>query len=63
MSTVNPAPFQEGDFVECEGRFGTVITQILNAETAEWGDVYVNLDEDAKNFAVFDGTKTKHYKL
>lgn len=59
MSTVNPAPFQEGDFVECEGRFGTVITQILVGD--KWTDVYVNLDEDAKNFAVFDGSKTKHY--
>ena len=61
MSTVNPAPFQLGDFVECEGRFGYVITQILVGNI--WTDVYVNLDEDAKNFAVFDGSKTKHYKL
>ena len=56
MSTVNPAPFQRGDFVECKGQFGYVITQIL--VDGKWGDVYVNLDEDAKNFAIFDGSKT-----
>ena len=56
MSTVNPAPFQRGDFVECEGRFGYVITQILVGD--KWTDVYVNLNNEAKSFAVFDGSKT-----
>jgi len=56
MSTVNPAPFQRGDFVECEGKFGYVITQIL--VDGKWTDVYVNLDNDAKTFAVFKANKT-----
>jgi len=56
MSTVNPAPFQLGDWVECDGQYGTVITQILS--DGEWTDVYVTLNNEAKSFAIFDGSKT-----